>query len=227
MCAVSCRARRSQRCAHARRRWDFPAAAADTKVSSLSGGEKARLLLGLAAFHGPHLLILDEPTNHLDIEAREALIEAVNEYDGRGPPRHPRPPFARRLRRTAVAGRERHREAIRGRPRPVSSRRAGSRRRATHGRSRGPCRRKAARSGRSAPSSGRCASGSRRSKREIEKLEKEIAEIDIKLADSDLALGQCGKDRATRPRSSAEVRPARQAEEEWLAASARREELSA
>jgi ATP-binding cassette subfamily F protein 3 len=60
----------------------FSAAAADTKVSSLSGGEKARLLLGLAAFHGPHLLILDEPTNHLDIEARAALIEAVNDYPG-------------------------------------------------------------------------------------------------------------------------------------------------
>jgi ATP-binding cassette subfamily F protein 3 len=60
----------------------FSAAAADTKVSQLSGGEKARLLLGLAAFHGPHLLILDEPTNHLDIEARAALIEAVNDYPG-------------------------------------------------------------------------------------------------------------------------------------------------
>ena len=60
----------------------FSAAAADTKVAQLSGGEKARLLLGLAAFHGPHLLILDEPTNHLDIEARAALIEAVNDYPG-------------------------------------------------------------------------------------------------------------------------------------------------
>src|SRR5690606_12723493 len=39
-------------------------------------------LLGIAAFHGPHLLILDEPTNHLDIEARAALIEAVNDYPG-------------------------------------------------------------------------------------------------------------------------------------------------
>src|SRR4029077_195526 len=42
----------------------------------------ARLLLGLAAFHGPHLLILDEPTNHLDIEARAALISAVNDFPG-------------------------------------------------------------------------------------------------------------------------------------------------
>jgi len=60
----------------------FSAAAADTKVAQLSGGEKARLLLGLAAFHGPHMLILDEPTNHLDIEARAALIAAVNDFPG-------------------------------------------------------------------------------------------------------------------------------------------------
>ncbi len=53
-----------------------------TKVSNLSGGEKARLLLALAAFNAPHLIVLDEPTNHLDIEAREALMEAINEYDG-------------------------------------------------------------------------------------------------------------------------------------------------
>jgi ATP-binding cassette, subfamily F, member 3 len=55
---------------------------ADTPVKKLSGGEKARLLLGLAAFDGPHLLILDEPTNHLDIPMREALINAIAEYEG-------------------------------------------------------------------------------------------------------------------------------------------------
>ncbi|MBM6594309.1 ABC-F family ATP-binding cassette domain-containing protein [Microvirga pudoricolor] len=60
----------------------FPGAKADTPVSSLSGGEKARLLMGLAAFHGPHLLILDEPTNHLDIDSRTALMEAINDYTG-------------------------------------------------------------------------------------------------------------------------------------------------
>ncbi len=60
----------------------FPATKADTPVAQLSGGEKARLMMGLAAFDGPHLLILDEPTNHLDIDSRSALIEAINEYEG-------------------------------------------------------------------------------------------------------------------------------------------------
>ena len=55
---------------------------ADTKCGNLSGGEKARLLLALTAFHGPHLLILDEPTNHLDVDSREALIHALAEYQG-------------------------------------------------------------------------------------------------------------------------------------------------
>jgi len=60
----------------------FSARDADKKVEKLSGGEKARLMLGLATFGGPHLLILDEPTNHLDIDSRAALIEAINEYSG-------------------------------------------------------------------------------------------------------------------------------------------------
>ena len=55
---------------------------ADKKVEKLSGGEKARLMLGLATFGGPHMLILDEPTNHLDIDSRTALIEAINDYSG-------------------------------------------------------------------------------------------------------------------------------------------------
>lgn len=60
----------------------FGAEKADTKVENLSGGEKARLLLGLITFHGPHLIILDEPTNHLDIDARANLSEALNDYEG-------------------------------------------------------------------------------------------------------------------------------------------------
>jgi ATP-binding cassette, subfamily F, member 3 len=60
----------------------FSAAAADTRVANLSGGEKARLLLGLATFFGPNLIILDEPTNHLDIDSRAALAEAINDFPG-------------------------------------------------------------------------------------------------------------------------------------------------
>ena len=60
----------------------FQGQKADTPVAQLSGGEKARLMMGLAAFEGPHLLILDEPTNHLDIDSRAALIEAINDYEG-------------------------------------------------------------------------------------------------------------------------------------------------
>jgi ATP-binding cassette, subfamily F, member 3 len=60
----------------------FSGAHADTPVANLSGGEKARLLLGLATFDAPHLVVLDEPTNHLDIDSRGALIEAINDYSG-------------------------------------------------------------------------------------------------------------------------------------------------
>jgi ATP-binding cassette subfamily F protein 3 len=55
---------------------------AETKVEKLSGGEKVRLLLGLTALKKPHILILDEPTSHLDIDSREALIHALNDYEG-------------------------------------------------------------------------------------------------------------------------------------------------
>ena len=54
----------------------------DTLVGNLSGGERARLLLGLITFGGPGMLILDEPTNHLDIDSRDALVAALNDYEG-------------------------------------------------------------------------------------------------------------------------------------------------
>lgn len=55
---------------------------ADTKVGELSGGEKARLLFCLMSYDAPHIMLLDEPTNHLDMDAREALMQALNNYSG-------------------------------------------------------------------------------------------------------------------------------------------------
>ena len=63
-------------------RFGLDADRADTPVGSLSGGEKARLLLALATRDAPQLLILDEPTNHLDIDAREALVRALADFQG-------------------------------------------------------------------------------------------------------------------------------------------------
>lgn len=55
---------------------------ADNKISTLSGGEKARLLFALMSFNAPQMIILDEPTNHLDMDSRQSLIHAINEYEG-------------------------------------------------------------------------------------------------------------------------------------------------
>jgi ATP-binding cassette subfamily F protein 3 len=63
-------------------RFGLDADRAETPCGNLSGGEKARLLLSLATRDAPQLLILDEPTNHLDIDARDALVRALAEYEG-------------------------------------------------------------------------------------------------------------------------------------------------
>jgi ATP-binding cassette subfamily F protein 3 len=60
----------------------FPGQKADTPAGALSGGERARLLLGLATLGGAHLIVLDEPTNHLDIDSRAALITGINAFPG-------------------------------------------------------------------------------------------------------------------------------------------------
>ncbi|RVU03443.1 ABC-F family ATP-binding cassette domain-containing protein [Novosphingobium umbonatum] len=63
-------------------RFGFVGHHATAAVGTLSGGERARLALALVTRDAPHLLVLDEPTNHLDIDAREALVQALNDYKG-------------------------------------------------------------------------------------------------------------------------------------------------
>jgi ATP-binding cassette subfamily F protein 3 len=63
-------------------RFGLDSSRAETPVANLSGGEKARLLLALATRDAPQLLILDEPTNHLDIDARDALVRALSDFQG-------------------------------------------------------------------------------------------------------------------------------------------------
>ena len=86
-------------------RFGFSGDKATTLVGKLSGGERARLALALITRDAPHLLILDEPTNHLDVDAREALVQALNGYRRRRHPGQPRPPHGRADRRPAGAGR--------------------------------------------------------------------------------------------------------------------------
>ena len=63
-------------------RWQFAGDRAFEPIDNFSGGEKARLALALIAWRKPNLLLLDEPTNHLDLDMREALAEALSDFDG-------------------------------------------------------------------------------------------------------------------------------------------------
>jgi ATP-binding cassette subfamily F protein 3 len=62
--------------------FDFRGAQVFRPVAGFSGGEKARLALALIVWQRPNLLLLDEPTNHLDIEMREALTQALVDFEG-------------------------------------------------------------------------------------------------------------------------------------------------
>jgi ATP-binding cassette subfamily F protein 3 len=201
----------------------FSGDAADTKVASLSGGERARLLIGLATFDGPHLLILDEPTNHLDIEARAALIDALSEYTGAvlliTHDRHLLDSCAERLWLVAEGTVRPYDGDIDQYRREVLGR-AGAERLSGSKSSRA-----------SAPPPKRSQLAPLRKKiaaleAEIEKLENEIAALDVKLTDPRLGtnpgeIARLGKERARLSDRLA------QTEEDWLEASAKREELSA
>jgi len=63
-------------------KWNFPGDRAFEPVDGFSGGERARLALALIAWQQPNVLLLDEPTNHLDLEMREALAEALSDFEG-------------------------------------------------------------------------------------------------------------------------------------------------
>ncbi|MEW5302875.1 MAG: hypothetical protein WDW36_005615 [Sanguina aurantia] len=62
--------------------WNFAGERAFESVDGFSGGERARLALALIAWDKPNLLLLDEPTNHLDLDMREALADALSDFDG-------------------------------------------------------------------------------------------------------------------------------------------------
>ncbi|MBI3710067.1 MAG: ABC-F family ATP-binding cassette domain-containing protein [Proteobacteria bacterium] len=63
-------------------RFGFGQDKVNTRIADLSGGEKARLNFAFISHAVPGVLILDEPTNHLDLAAREALIDAINDFTG-------------------------------------------------------------------------------------------------------------------------------------------------
>lgn len=73
---------REQQCRDYLGTWGFPKEKLERPVATLSGGEKARLVLALIAGERPALLVLDEPTNHLDLDMRDALAMALQDFEG-------------------------------------------------------------------------------------------------------------------------------------------------
>jgi ATP-binding cassette subfamily F protein 3 len=209
----------------------FSGAMADTLAGQLSGGEKARLLIGLAAFAGPHLLVLDEPTNHLDIDSRAALIEAINGYAGAivlvSHDRYLLDACADRLLLVSNGGvapfdgdLDDYRELIlRGNTERESER--GKRERTS---SRTDTRRAAAeKRAELAPLRRRIA----KAESEIERLTGEIARIDNELALPGLFAGDPGKAAQLGKARAAAVAALAQAESEWLDASSEYESETA
>src|SRR6185312_1601629 len=189
---------------------------------------KARLLLGLAAFHGPHLLILDEPTNHLDIEARAALISAVNDFPGAvvlvSHDRHLLDACAERLWLVADGtvtpydgDLDQYRRQVLGSSGAARMDGKGKEKRGNG----------AARSETERAELKALKKRIRELEGEVEKFEREIEKIDSKLADSGLHAKNPAEAAALgKSRSHAAIALAK-LEEEWLAASARNEALSA
>jgi ATP-binding cassette subfamily F protein 3 len=208
----------------------------DTPAKDLSGGEKARLLLGIATFTGPNLMILDEPTNHLDIDSREALVQALAEYKGAviliSHDRHLTEASVDRLWLVADGTvsnfdgdmTDYRNQVLDGR----SGRNAGRATRAVvkgnNGANAGQEKRResARRREDSAPLRKRV----REAESAIAKLQKDLAEIDRKLADPKLYQRPVDAAFLAKERSDM-VRAIATAEEKWLAASAAVEEATA
>ncbi len=196
----------------------------ETPAGQLSGGEKARLMLGLATLDKPHLVVLDEPTNHLDIEAREALVQALAEYSGAvlliSHDRHLVEAAADRL--WLVAGGtvavydgdidDYRAEVLGGGDKPAAGKASSSDAASAQNRGKEARRAAAERRAQFAPL-----------KREIDKAEKEmeklnglIAELDVKLSDPTLFTANASEGaRLSKQRADAEKRLA-ETEEKWL-----------
>jgi ATP-binding cassette subfamily F protein 3 len=213
----------------------------DTPANDLSGGEKARLLLGLATFSGPDLLILDEPTNHLDVDAREALAQALADYEGAviliSHDRHLIETCADRLwlvgdgtARVFDGDIDDYRgQVLEGSSEPSRAARAGgarnSKERNSKEREGQAARRRMAaeRRAEQAPLRARI----RETESEIERLRKELKRLDASLTQSGLyARGSAEAARLARKRARAE-RAVIEAEERWLALSTELEEAKA
>ena len=205
----------------------FSGKAADTPVKSLSGGEKARLLLGLATFFGPNMIILDEPTNHLDIDSRAALAEAINEFPGAvimvSHDRYLIEACADQL--WVVADHAVTRYRRRSRRLPAAG--AVVARRTRHRRARRSSQRSLARSRRAASRAAEAAEAAHpEAEAEIERITAIIAKIDTALALPDIFTRD--------PKQAAQLSQARanaataleRAEEEWLDASAQVDEAA-